>query len=278
VLTDRSQIVTAEGVPGQVSSLTIATPRPLSPQTEIRGNRVQLKRPIRFLGILALVLSAALLGSAGTAAAANPLLCFSGTTDGATYGGVCTLNAGGTGATLDNTGGDPDGSYSGVYYATSSLSGKLVSSITQLSFDYTGNAATAGSPRISLPIDTTNNGSTDFYAFIGASACGIAGHVDIHNAGCLVFYTGGPVSGETWATFAAHGWSVSGVAGDVPFVIADDAGIWTVSNVQLGQGEAATVATSKDECKKGGWADLTRADGSSFKNQGDCIQYVNTGK
>jgi hypothetical protein len=34
----------------------------------------------------------------------------------------------------------------------------------------------------------------------------------------------------------------------------------------------------KDECKKGGWEDLTRADGSAFKNQGDCIQYVNTGK
>jgi len=52
----------------------------------------------------------------------------------------------------------------------------------------------------------------------------------------------------------------------------------TVTNVQLGQGEAASVATKKDECKKGGWADLTRADGTSFKNQGDCIQYVNTGK
>jgi hypothetical protein len=35
---------------------------------------------------------------------------------------------------------------------------------------------------------------------------------------------------------------------------------------------------SKDDCKKGGWEDLFRADGSTFKNQGDCIQYVNTGK
>ena len=35
---------------------------------------------------------------------------------------------------------------------------------------------------------------------------------------------------------------------------------------------------SKDDCKKGGWQNLTRADGSGFKNQGDCIQYVNTGK
>ena len=235
-----------------------------------------IKRPIRFLSVFALVLSAVLLGSAGTAAAANPLKCFSGTTDGTTYGGVCTLNAGGTGATLNNSGGDPDGSYSGVYYATSTLSGALVSSITQLSFDYSGDAATAGSPRISLPIDTDNNGTTNFYAFIGASACGVGGHVDIHNAGCLVFYTGGPVSGESWVTFSAHGWRVA--TDDVPFVIADDAGTWTVNNVQLGQGSAAGVATKKDECKKCGWADLTRADGSSFKNQGDCIQYVNTGK
>ena len=235
-----------------------------------------LRQPIRFLTIFAFVLSAALLGGAGTAAAANPLLCFSGTTDGTTYGGVCTLSPDGKSATLNNTGGDPDGSYSGVYFATSNLSGKLVSDISQLSFDYTGNTATAGSPRISLPIDTNNNGTTDFFVFISGSQCGIAGHVDIHNAGCTVFWTAGPVSGESWATFASHGWRVA--TDHVPFVIADDAGIWAVTNVQLGQGEAAGVATKKDACKKGGWADLTRADGSSFKNQGDCIQYVNTGK
>ena len=36
--------------------------------------------------------------------------------------------------------------------------------------------------------------------------------------------------------------------------------------------------TSANQCKSGGWENLTRADGSTFKNQGDCIQYVNTGK
>ena len=35
---------------------------------------------------------------------------------------------------------------------------------------------------------------------------------------------------------------------------------------------------NKDACKKGGWQGLSRADGSGFKNQGDCIQYANTGK
>lgn len=42
--------------------------------------------------------------------------------------------------------------------------------------------------------------------------------------------------------------------------------------------EPFAVATDKNACKGGGWQDLKRADGSGFKNQGDCIQYVNTGK
>jgi len=43
-------------------------------------------------------------------------------------------------------------------------------------------------------------------------------------------------------------------------------------------GNCFPVATTADQCKKGGWTMSVRADGSSFKNQGDCIQYVNTGK
>lgn len=42
--------------------------------------------------------------------------------------------------------------------------------------------------------------------------------------------------------------------------------------------EPYAVAQNKDQCKDGGWQTMKRADGSSFKNQGDCIQYVNTGK
>jgi hypothetical protein len=42
--------------------------------------------------------------------------------------------------------------------------------------------------------------------------------------------------------------------------------------------EPYQVAQAMDDCKNGGWQGLSRADGSSFKNQGDCIQYVNTGK
>jgi hypothetical protein len=38
------------------------------------------------------------------------------------------------------------------------------------------------------------------------------------------------------------------------------------------------VAANADQCKNGGWRSLFRSNGSAFKNQGDCIQYVNTGR
>ena len=239
-----------------------------------------LKAVTRSLGILAVFSVAVALGTAQSAAAANAssqLLCFDGTTDtangdtgGAVYGGVCTRTA--NGAILNNSVPVGSGDYSGVYYATSSLSGKTLGQVTQLSFNYTG-VPTAGSPRISLPIDVTGDGTTDFYAFIGAFYCNDgAGLVDpIHDSTCQIFV--GSESFANWAAFvAAHPtWHV----GAIPFVIADDAGLWTVSNVHLGE----TAATNdKQSCKQGGWKDLERADGSAFKNQGDCIQYMNTGK
>jgi hypothetical protein len=41
---------------------------------------------------------------------------------------------------------------------------------------------------------------------------------------------------------------------------------------------SVNLAGNAAACKNDGWQQLTRADGSIFKNQGDCIQYVNTGK
>jgi len=38
------------------------------------------------------------------------------------------------------------------------------------------------------------------------------------------------------------------------------------------------VVTEKDQCKSTGWSSVFRSNGGTFKNQGDCIQYVNTGK
>ncbi len=41
---------------------------------------------------------------------------------------------------------------------------------------------------------------------------------------------------------------------------------------------SVNTAGSVAACKNDGWQTLTRSTGSTFTNQGDCIQYVNTGK
>jgi hypothetical protein len=38
------------------------------------------------------------------------------------------------------------------------------------------------------------------------------------------------------------------------------------------------VPRTKDDCKDAAWRDLVQADGTSFRNQGACVSYVNTGK
>lgn len=42
--------------------------------------------------------------------------------------------------------------------------------------------------------------------------------------------------------------------------------------------EPYRVAETSSACKNGGWQALRRADGTSFKNQGDCVSYTNNGK
>jgi hypothetical protein len=38
------------------------------------------------------------------------------------------------------------------------------------------------------------------------------------------------------------------------------------------------VATDRDLCKRGGWRNLVRRDGSGFRNQGACESYARTGR
>ena len=38
------------------------------------------------------------------------------------------------------------------------------------------------------------------------------------------------------------------------------------------------VPSDKNQCKKDGWQNMRRTDGTEFRNQGQCVKYVNTGK
>ena len=61
-----------------------------------------------------------------------------------------------------------------------------------------------------------------------------------------------------------YGWFV---IQESPFLAIDNASLLSVN-----------LAGNASACKNNGWQSLTRGDGSTFTNQGDCIQYVNTGK
>jgi hypothetical protein len=166
----------------------------------------------------------------------NKLTCFDGPSEGTPYGGKCTVNKYGV-ATLNNSGGDPRGEYSGVYLQNSNLEGKAIRTVNQLGFSYKGDAATAGSPRISLGIDTNADGDWDHFAFISALYCNDGnGNVDVINdPTCTIYTSGGDVYANWKAMVEAH---PDYRVGYIPFIVADDAGTWTVFNVKLGKGSA----------------------------------------
>jgi hypothetical protein len=59
------------------------------------------------------------------------------------------------------------------------------------------------------------------------------------------------------------------------FELTDPSG--SISDEELEQ-RVEVVSFDKTACKGTGWSDVARSDGTGFANQGDCVQYVNTGK
>jgi hypothetical protein len=53
---------------------------------------------------------------------------------------------------------------------------------------------------------------------------------------------------------------------------------WLLAPAPGGSCFGGNVPTTVSQCKNGGWMTSVRADGSTFKNQGDCIQCINTEK
>ncbi len=179
-----------------------------------------------------------------TAPGQNKLQCFDGTTDGG-FGGTCTLNSNGAkgSATLDNSGFNPAGDYSGVYTINSVAYGALLTDISQLSYHYSGNIAPQpGNLSYNIPIDTDGNGSTNFYAFVDAFYCpGTNGVVDITNDSACVIYEGGVTPRANWAAFLAANPGAKVATDNFVFVIAErtpaePSATWTVNNVKFGKG------------------------------------------
>jgi hypothetical protein len=172
--------------------------------------------------------------------AGNKLQCFSGTTDPGDFNGTCTLIE--NGAELNTIDGDldPNNNYAGVYIYNSNLDGKALVDVNKLSFDYDGSTASGGSPRLSIPIDEDGDGDTDGYAFIDTLGCNDgspdSGTLDaINDPTCLIWY--GSTSYVNWAAFVAANPDYR-IGDAIPFMIVDQPGDFTVTNIQLGKGAA----------------------------------------
>lgn len=146
-------------------------------------------------GVMALALAVPGYAFAQTGEKTQQLLCFSGSTDEGDYNGTCTVTH--NGATLNTVDGDedPNNGYAGVYYAQAGLGGRLLNEADALAFSYDGSGATGGSPRLSIPIDENNDGSTEMYAYVDTLGCNDGdankGTLDVVNdQTCTVNYNG----------------------------------------------------------------------------------------
>ena len=171
-------------------------------------------------------------------------------------------------------------------------SGGTLADLGYLGADYniTAGDCGGGAPRFSIGLDTGSaTGELHIYlgpppSFTGCPAGWQSTGNILANADLRFDWQafGGPFYGSYAGALAGLG------AATVDYISFDVDGGWAVGGVQTVlvdnfriDGVTYTyepTPTSKDSCKKGGWQSVVRADGSSFKNQGDCIQYVNTGK
>jgi len=167
-------------------------------------------------------------------------------------------------------------------------------------FNVTDDSCGGGSPRFVLDVDTTGDNVADgdvsisFGSSPSFTGCPAgwqstgnlignndAGRYDFSHLGGSPFttYSGAPAAVQNGSVVGVQiqvdgYWNAAASGGDnEQTILVDNLNV----NGHLTTFDAATPAT-KDSCKNGGWMNLQRADFSTFKNQGDCIQYFNTGK
>jgi hypothetical protein len=243
---------------------------------------VRVRRTILGSVAVALVASMALVGAVSAASSYT------------LFGDAQYVSPGNASSRAVQTNSGPTGAgYGGIDFAFPS--GLTLADVNTLSTDFmaTVGGCGGGSPRFVVTVQTPTNGAQNVNFYLGATPSYTCPADNLyHNTGNLAAPTnlvdaqqlGGGFYEPYAAVQAAYGsdpvtdiflvtdagWAVIGGTQTIVF---DN----TLVNAMLFTYELP-VPTNKDQCKDGGWQNLFRADGSSFKNQGDCIQYVNTGK
>lgn len=154
-----------------------------------------------------------------------------------------------------------------------------------IEIDYNGAAASGYSTLVFEPVYNPNQ---------GAVASGLWQNWDAYSGGNAIWWSTRAIPGVcardcyvTWNQIVSSnpnavilgGFGLNqGSGGEALTASADalhlDTSGWSITY----DFEPYRVATSKEVCKDDDWKTVRRADGSSFKNQGDCVSYTNTGK
>ncbi len=172
------------------------------------------------------------------------------------------------------------------------------SDLNTLSYDFnvTDDCSGGGSPVFYLGIDNNGDNDVDGYVRVHSGPVGtystcVPGWQSTGNLignNDLGRYDYSAIGGSGYSTYSAAPASVTTgnvveafIVVDLGWFAPDGEMTILVDNINA-DGHITTfdpnVPASKDACKQGGWMSLDRADFTPFKNQGDCIQYVNTGK
>jgi hypothetical protein len=136
--------------------------------------------------------------------------------------------------------------------------------VYQTSIDVPANAV---NPTISGSFYSDNQGSVSVNggsSLATNNPCGGAGEAADYgfNGGAPTTFTGSLNPGSNTLTFNVNNCSST----------ANPTGVDFTATVTY-----TLYPTSSDQCKNGGWQNLTDRNGTSFKNQGDCVSYVATG-
>lgn len=152
---------------------------------------------------------------------------------------------------------------------------------TNITFDLSG-VSLPNQVIYSIAYNTTHYGASP----IGQSAACFSTFAGCGYDSLNVALEGNPTVGSApapldayWNTLVAGWYCDGGAGGSGTFRL--DAGCWVdpdFSYLLATKFTAVNPPANQNDCKNDGWKTRSRADGSLFKNQGDCVSYTQNGK
>lgn len=191
---------------------------------------------------------------------------------------------------------DTDPGFGGINYGVEA--GATLADISTLSTDYKLDAddtCVGGSPRFQINvIDPNTNQERNIFAYFGVDSAGapcVSGawsntgdFLEVNRLLDTSQLTGGTFYDPYATALTKYGtWTVTGiqVVTDSGWATTDGEHAMEIDNTLIHSAlftYEIPQPASADQCKKGGYENLADADGNPFKNQGQCVSYVNKNK